>query len=185
MGKSIDLRRDAFNHAQRLMNKGLLRLLFAAAVVASALYVYLSSAQMPDPVASHFGMDGRANNRMARDTYQLFMTGMTLVIPLVIVVFQALLPKLLTRFISIPRREYWLATPERRAQMLDYLERHALITGLAPPLFFAGIQWLVVDANARVPPTLDNAHFLVMGGLFVVWVVAAAVSLSLHFRRTD
>jgi len=167
------------------MNKATLRFLFAATVIASALYVYLSSAQMPDPVASHFAMDGRANSRMSRDAYQHFMTGMTLLIPLILVVFQALLPKMLTRFISIPRREYWLATPERRAQMLDYLERHALVTALAPPLFFAGIQWLVVDANTRVPPTLNNEHFLVMGGLFVIWVVSAAVSLSLHFRRTD
>ena len=166
------------------MNKSALRLLFAAVVVASVLYVYLSSALMPDPVASHFGVDGRANNRMSRDTYRLFMTGMTLLIPLLLVLFQALLPRVLARFVSIPRRDYWLATPERRAQMLDYLERHTLISGLAPPLFFAGIQWLVVDANSRVPPVLNNTLFLAMGGLFLVWVISAAVSLSLHFRRT-
>ena len=166
------------------MGKPALRFLFAAAVIGSALYVWTSSAQMPDPVASHFGADGRANSRMSRDAYQFFMTGMTLLIPLLLVVFQALLPRVLARFVSIPRRDYWLATPERREQMVDYLERHTLISGLAPPLFFAGIQWLVVDANSRVPPVLNNTLFLAMGGLFVAWVVASAITLSLHFRRT-
>jgi hypothetical protein len=166
------------------MSKPALRILFAAAVIGSVLYVWMSSAQMPDPVASHFAADGRANSRMSRDAYRLFMTGMTLLIPLLLVVFQALLPRVLARFVSIPRRDYWLATPERRAQMVDYLERHTLVSGLAPPLFFAGIQWLVIDANSRMPPVLNNTLFLVMGGLFVAWVVTSAITLSLHFRRT-
>jgi len=93
-------------------------------------------------------------------------------------------PRVFTRFISIPRRDYWLKTPERRAHMLDYLERHALITGLVPPLFFAGIQRLVIDANARVPPQLDNQWFLLMGGAFVICMICAGVVLGLHFRRT-
>jgi hypothetical protein len=112
------------------------------------------------------------------------MTAMTLLIPLIVVVLQIGVPRVFTRFISIPRRDYWLATPERRAHMLDYLERHALITGLVPPLFFAGIQRLVIDANARVPPQLDNQWFLLMGGAFVICMICAGVVLGLHFRRT-
>ena len=165
------------------MNTTALRLAFASIVIASALFVFITSAQLPDPVASQFGSGGKVTNHMPRDAYQAFMTGMTFLIPLVLVVFQVWLPRIVTRFVSIPRRDYWLATPERRAQMLDYLERHALISGLAPPLFFAGIHWLVADANSRVPPLLNNTLFLAIAGLFVVWVIAAAVTLSLRFRR--
>jgi len=53
-----------------------------------------------------------------------------------------------------------------------------------PPLFFAGIQRLVIDANARVPPQLDNQWFLLMGGAFVICMICAGVVLGLHFRRT-
>jgi hypothetical protein len=35
-----------------------------------------------------------------------------------------------------------------------------------------------------VPPRLDNTFLLAAAGLFVAWVIAAAVTLSLHFRRT-
>ena len=138
---------------------------------------------MPAPVASQFGFDGKATNRMSRDAYQAFMTGATLLIPLVLVAFQAWLLRVATRFVSIPKRDYWLATPERRAQMLAYLERHMLIFGSAPALFFASMHWMILDANSRVPPQLNNSLLLAMAGLLVAWVVAAAITLSRHFRR--
>jgi len=166
------------------VNRTALRLLFAATVVTTTAYVYVTSASLPDPLASHFAFDGHANNRMPRAAYQAMMTGMTLLLPLIVVVLQIGVSRIFTRLISIPRRDYWPATPERRAHMLDYLERHALITGLVPPLFFAGIQRLVIDANTRVPPQLDNQWFLLMGGAFVICMIFAGVALGLHFRRT-
>lgn len=166
------------------MNNTPLRFLFAAIVVASTLFVYFTSMQLPDPVASQFDLGGKATNHMSRDVYQAFMTGMTLAVPLLLVVFQVWLPRVATRFVSIPKRGYWLATPERRTQMLDYLERHALISGIAPPLFFAAMQWAIIEANARVPPQFNSTFLLAAGGLFVAWVIAAVVTLSLHFRRS-
>jgi hypothetical protein len=165
------------------VNHPALRLLFAVTVIASTAYVYLTSASLPDPLASHFAFDGHANNRMSRENHQAMMTAMTLLIPLIVIGLQVWVPRIFTRFINIPRRDYWLATPERRAHMLDYLERHALITGLVPPLFFAGMQRLIIDANARVPPQLDNQSFLLMGGAFVICMIVGGVTLGLHFRR--
>ncbi len=83
------------------MNNTPLRVLFAGIVVASTLFVYLTSMQLPDPVASQFDMGGKA-----------------------------------------------------------------------------------IEANARVPPQFNNTFLFAAGGLFVAWVIAAAVTLSLHFRRT-
>ena len=60
------------------MNTTALRLLFAGIVIASALFVFLTSAQLPDPVASQFGTGGKVTNHMSRDAYQVFMTGTTL-----------------------------------------------------------------------------------------------------------
>jgi len=70
------------------VNRSALRLLFAVTVVAATAYVYVTSASLPDPLASHFAFDGHANNRMSRAAYQVMMTAMTLLIPLVIVVLQ-------------------------------------------------------------------------------------------------
>ncbi|HEX3169478.1 MAG TPA: hypothetical protein VHQ88_02810, partial [Burkholderiales bacterium] len=93
------------------MNRTTLRLLFAVTVIASTAYVYLTSASLPDPLASHFAFDGHADNRMSRAAYQAMMTAMTLLIPLIVVVMQVWVPRIFTRFISIPRRDYWLKTP--------------------------------------------------------------------------
>src|SRR5689334_11900694 len=112
-----------------------LRLLFACSVLAATTYVYMTTSVLPDPLASHFALDGHANNRMPREAYRWMMSGLSLLIPLLMVVFQVWLPRRFIRFISIPRRDYWLATDERRAATIEYLERHALITGIVPPLF--------------------------------------------------
>ena len=181
MLRTLPARRSTRPFTSRLNNTAP-RLVFAGIVIASTLYVYLTSAQLPDPVASQFGNGGEVTNHMSRDDYQAFTTGITLLIPLLLLVLQVWLPRVATRFVSIPRRVYWLA-PERRAQMLDYLERHALIFGSAPALFFAAMHWMILDANSRVPPQMNNSLLLAMAGLFVAWVIAAAVTLSLHFRR--
>lgn len=166
------------------MNRSLLRFFFGAIVVGAASYIYSTSAALPDPLASHFAFDGHANGRMSREAYQLMMTGLTLLIPLLMVFFQIWLPRRFIRFVNIPRRDYWLANDERKAATINYLERHALVTSVVPPLFFAALHRLVVEANTRVPPRLDNDWFVLIGGLFVLFVVASAVTLGLHFRRT-
>jgi hypothetical protein len=167
------------------LHRRVLRLLFGLTVIATAAYVYISSGALPDPLASHFRFDGHADSRMPREAYQAVMTGITLLIPLFVVVMQIGVPRIFTRFINIPRRDYWLATPERRKRMLNYLESHALITGLVPPLFLAAIQGLVVDANTRLPPQLNNQWFYLLGGAFVICLIFSGVSLVLHFRRAE
>jgi hypothetical protein len=159
-----------------------LRLLFAVIVIGATAFVYLTSGQLPATVASKFNWDGHATSYMSRDAYRAFMTAGTLVIPLALLAFQVWLPRAKPRLVSIPNREYWLA-PEHRPQMLAYLERHTLFFGSAAPLFFAGMHWLIVEANTHVPPRLDNPPFLLMTGVFVACVIAAAVTLSLRFRR--
>lgn len=160
-----------------------LRFVFAVIVTAATTYVYMTASALPDPLASHVALDGHANNRMSRDAYRWMMSGLALLIPLLIVVFQGWLPRRLIRFVNIPRRDYWLATEERKAAVIDYLERHALITGLLPPLFFAAMHRLIVEANTQVPPRLDNDLFMLIGGAFVVCIIASAITLGLHFRR--
>lgn len=158
------------------------RLLFAAIVISATAFVYMTCGQLPDPVASKFNADGHATSYMSRDAYRTFMTAFTLLIPLALLALQVWLPRVKPRMVSIPNRDYWLAD-ERRPQTLSYLERHTLIFGSTPPLFFAGMHWLIMQANTRVPPQLDNPPFLLMTGVFVVCVLVAAVTLSLHFRR--
>lgn len=164
------------------MPTALLRLLFAAIVIGATAFVYLTSGQLPDAVASKFNTDGHATSHMSRDAYRALMTFGTLALPFALLAVQVRLPRVRPRFISIPNRDYWL-TAKRRPQALAYLERHTLIFGSTAPLFFAGMHWLIAQANTRVPPQLDNPPFLRMTGVFVVCTITAAVTVSLHFHR--
>ena len=155
------------------------RVLFAAIVAALVAYVFVTSAQLPDPVASKFDADGKAIAYMSRDVYRMFMAGATLLVPLVLLVFLAWLPHIKPRFINIPNRDYWLA-PERREETLSFLERHALVLGCGSALFFAGMHRLTAQAKSLVPPQLDNPPFLLMTGLFVAGVIVAVIALGLR-----
>jgi hypothetical protein len=167
------------------MNRSTLRLVFAITVVGCTGYILATSSALPDPLASHFALDGRANNGMSRESYRWMMAGLALLIPLLMVFFQVWLPRRLIRFVNIPRRDYWLATEERKAAVIDYLERHALVTGLVPPLLFAGVHRLVIEANTHTPPQLDNGWFFVLLGGFVASMIAAGLALGLHFHRAN
>ena len=165
------------------MNQSTLRWTFVITVLAAAGFIYATAGRLPDPLAAHFATDGSVNNSMSRGAYCALMTGLTLLIPLLVFVFQVWLPRRLMRFINIPNRNYWFETEERKAQVIDYLERHGLTFGLVPPLFFAAMHWLLIDANSQVPPRLDNSLFLLLTGGFVVLVLSSVVMLALHFRR--
>lgn len=95
------------------MNIVALRVLFAATVIGATAYVFVTSGQLPDPVASKFASDGHATAHMSRAAHQWLMTALTLGVPLILYAAQALLPRRFARLTSIPRRDYWLATPER------------------------------------------------------------------------
>jgi hypothetical protein len=161
-----------------------LRVLFAVTVVGATAFIYTTSGQLPDPVASKFGTGGNATSHMSRDAYCALMTLGALAVPLALLAVQVWLPRAKPRLVSIPNRDYWLAA-EHRPQMLAYLERHTLIFGSTSALFFAGMHALIAEANSRVPPQLDNFPFLLMTGVFVLCTIAAAITLSLRFRRTS
>ncbi len=164
------------------MNSFVLRFVFAAIVIGLAVFVWLTSGALPDPVASKFNFDGRVTAYMPHGPYRAFMTACTLVIPFVLLAVQVWLPRVQPRLVSIPNRDYWLAA-EQRPHTLAWLEGHTLIFGSVVAMFFAGMHWLIVQAHTRTPPHLDNPPFLLMTGAFVVCTIVAAVSLSLHFRR--
>lgn len=159
------------------------RLFFGSLLILAATFVAVTSAWLPDSVASHFGAEGNANGYMTREGYRLFMLAFTIIFPLFVTGVVALGTRLVpTRYVNIPNRDYWLA-PERREQTLAYLTTHALRLGCVMVLFSAGIHWLVMRANASTPPRLENGLFLAVLGAFVVAIVAWIGALMWRFRK--
>ena len=67
-----------------------MRKLFLLVVLTAAAFVWLTSADLPPVVASHFGPGGIADSFMGRGTYRVLMLALVIVVPFARRIFGAL-----------------------------------------------------------------------------------------------
>lgn len=155
---------------------------FPVFVLAAAGFVWFSGQAMPAVVASHFGSSGRADAFMPREGYVRFMTALVLLLPALVVYLPNWLLARIGFAVNLPNKQYWMA-PERREETLAYLRDNTFRLGYLLVGLLVYVHWLVVRANASVPPELDSAWLV--GGLmaFVVGAAACVVALVRRFMR--
>jgi hypothetical protein len=117
-----------------------------------------TTGRLADAVATHFAGGFLANGWMQRGEYRAFSLTFATVLPMIIAVIVGLLPRLFPGGVNIPRREYGLA-PERRSATFDSIAVRAVILGALLSVFMAGVHWLILEANAVVPPRLPAKPF--------------------------
>jgi len=156
--------------------------LFIALAATALAFIALSAGALPERVASHFGPGGVANGWMTRGGYLAIVALGAALLPLLAVVLISALPRAFPRLANIPNRDYWFA-PERQEATLATLDGFGWAFALLLTLFFAGMHWTILDANASVPPRLAEApvHGLVIG--FAILLAAWIVTLLVRFRR--
>lgn len=156
--------------------------LFLILLAVAAAFVWLTARFLPDVVASHFNAAGVANGFMPRAFYVRFMLFFVVVLPLAVVFLPSLAMSSPKARINLPNREYWLA-PERRAETVACLQRYSARFGSLLVVFLCYVHWLVLRANANVPPNLSASWFI--GGLmfFVASMVVWTVALVGRFRK--
>jgi uncharacterized membrane protein len=155
---------------------------FLAPPLGAALFVALTSRDLPQLVASHFDGAGAANGFMTRDFYTWFMLGFVVGMPLLLVYLPAFVFSSPKARINVPNRQYWLA-PERRQETVDFLCQHLARFGTLLLLLLCYVHWLVIQTNTRVPPKLSSPLFI--GGLvvFVILSIIWAGVLLGRFRK--
>jgi uncharacterized membrane protein len=158
------------------------RLLFVLALVVVPVLIYATSTDLPARVATHFGSGGRANGWMPRGGYLAFMLAMATLLPLLVAGLTGFIPRIAVSQIKIANRDHWLA-PARREQTLAWLMSHACWLGIVLTLFMAGLHFMIVQANERVPARLAEPQFFVMMGVFVALLVLWIVGMAVRFRR--
>jgi hypothetical protein len=158
--------------------------LFISLAATTLVFIILSAGALPERVASHFGRGGFANGWMTRGAYLGLVALGATVLPLMTAALLSTLPRAFPRLANIPNRDYWLAA-ERREATLAALDGFGWAFASLLTLFFAGMHWTILDANASVPPRLAEApvHALVIG--FSILLVAWVAALLLRFRRTS
>jgi hypothetical protein len=119
---------------------------------------------------------------MSRDGYRSFMLVLGTVVPILIVVMAGLAPQFGKRMVKLPHPDYWLA-PERRTQTLASMFTHACWLGSTMLVFFAGMHFLLLRANAVVPPRLPESPFFAMIAALVIVLIVWTIALRARFRR--
>ncbi len=149
---------------------------------AALVFVTMTSADLPEFPAAHFGADGTPNAFMTRRGYVAFMYFFVAVVPL----FVSLLPVLVGRrwpnSLNIPNSDYWLG-PERRPDTFATVESRTRLLAGAMIVFICYVHWLVVQANAAMPQRLDEAQFMVGLGIFALFIIGWIGSFYMRFRR--
>jgi len=158
--------------------------LFIALAAGGAAFIIATAGDLPAQVASHFGRSEEPNAWTPRDTYVAVMVGAATLLPLFLVTPITWLPRNFPGAVNIPNRDYWLA-PEHRKRSLAALADFGWAFGCLLTLFIVGVHWVVVAANASVPPQLPDRPFHGLIAGFIAAMCIWTVTLCLRFRRQD
>lgn len=146
------------------------------------MFVLLTSRDLPPVVASQFDGAGAASGFMTREFYTWLMFALVVGMPLLLVYLPAFVFASPRAKINVPNREYWLA-PQRRQETVGFLCQHIARFATLLLLLLCYVHWLVIQANAQVPPKLSSPWFI--GGLvvFVILSITWAGALLGRFRK--
>jgi uncharacterized membrane protein len=157
-------------------------IVLAAFCAGLLIYLACSVPLLPERVATHFGVGGEPNGWMNRSTHLIFVGAVGVGLPLLSIVIALVIRLIPARFVNLPHREYWLS-PERRSQTCIYVSQQMLWLGCLEVLFFAGIQYLTIQANSTTPTHLPMDMFLTMVGGFLVAVALWIIVFIRHFAK--
>jgi hypothetical protein len=139
------------------MNLELLRaplLTLVALWLALGALIWRTLDRLPVRVATHFGLGGQPNGWMTRGSLVLFTLGFAIGLPILLHLTFLLIRRLAGAGFNIPHRDHWLA-PERRDATLAHVQYWFSWIICVLVAFFAGVHYVIVDANSRHPVALS------------------------------
>ncbi|REJ80696.1 MAG: DUF1648 domain-containing protein [Acidobacteria bacterium] len=161
-------------------------LVLVAAVLAGTIHLLYYLPRLPERVATHFGLAGRADGWSDVATFATFATILLLAFALFAPLINALISRLPPSLINIPHREFWLAE-ERREATLDRLRGAMEWFGVASVLFAIAINHFTVTANLEAATSGEEARlssgFLWALGIYMAWTLAWVGRLLWSFRQ--
>jgi hypothetical protein len=143
--------------------------------------IFYAAAELPDQVASHFGLHGEANGWMSKRANLIFFAVVGFGVPLVIIGLWYVVRYLPEGLINLPHREYWLA-PERRMETARYMFRQSVWFASMLVAFLSWVFLLVVFANKQPSPRLSNSLLLWGTVCFLAGTGLWMWKLVRHFR---
>ena len=136
--------------------------------------------ELPDRIATHFGIDGSPNQWMSKGSGTLLLVAIQIGLPMLFLGIARLLARLPSEVINIPHREYWLH-PERRAASLSHMTSMLGWIAVLIALELLAIVHITFLANRSGTP-LNSTLFMVILFAFLLAVFTVAGRSMWHFR---
>ena len=160
-------------------NIPILVVLFVTILGVSLHFWYLP--QLPDRIATHFGMNGEPNEWMSKTNATLLLAGIQVGLPLFLLGVGLLIPKVPNSMINIPNRDYWLQ-PERRVASLGRVS-----TMLAWIAVLVSVEMLaVIHLTFLANKSDEDLNTSLLVGILVGFLAAVFCLVGKnmwHFRR--
>jgi hypothetical protein len=135
---------------------------------------------LPPEIASSFDLEGRPRDATSRESFAVLMLATMLAVALVFGALAAWLPRVPSRWVNLPDKEYWLA-PERFAETMArvtlFLDWMGVAMGAFLCVLFVAILEHAVSGGGRLAP-----WWLAALGLHVAFTIAGLVWLNAPFR---
>lgn len=146
------------------------KILFLIIVAIALLQAGWHYAHLPETVATHFDLEGKANGWMPRGNHFALQAGLVIVLGVLFGNGGRLLHRLPDRFINIPHRDYWLAK-ERRQTTLAALDSMFGALGIVVLGFFMAMFQQIYLANFTGTLTLKMTPLIIGQFVFIVGLI--------------
>jgi uncharacterized membrane protein len=136
--------------------------------------------QLPERVATHFGIDGKPNDWMSRSASTIVFLALQLGVPVFMLAMTSLAARMPVSMVNIPNREYWLHA-ERRVATMAHMSLMMTWIAVLTSLFMTVIGHLTFIAN-KTGDGLNLPLFLSALVIFLIAVFTIAGRSMWHFR---
>lgn len=153
-------------------------LIFALTILFLGQLIYYYP-QLPERIASHFGVGGEPDGWMSKTAFYSFEIGLLVFVLGLFFCITRFLPKMPKELINLPNKDYWLA-PERREKTFRIFRDKMEMFQIPLLALLVSVNQLVIRANLT-RENLSPASWLVIAA-FLVYTIFWSVNLNQKFK---
>ena len=137
--------------------------------------------KLPDQVASHFGVTGKADGWTARNTFLIIQIATMMLTALVFGISAFFVTKMPKSLMNFPNKDYWLSE-ENKEETHTLIQRFLFWFGSITLGFLTLIFMEAVRANLSGSNSLGERFWIYLG-VYLLLTIYYTVKFSMHFRK--
>ncbi len=155
------------------MNKRISFYLFLITTSFAIAISILYYPKLPQTIASHYGLNGKADGWMSKEWFVVFQISLSLFFFALFTLISYFIPRFNNSLINLPNKDYWL-TGNRREESLSKISTLLYLIGSSVNIFFVLIFMEVYSANMDKTYKIGSAvwfylvFFISLTGILVI-----------------